>query len=113
MFTDPNDKKNDSASALIVKYSASYALKFLGLLLDQLDADRDGPDVQVHVVGDMTGSVKVAHNLKDLDGKAVKPRRYELVGFQGADTVMVTAVDENNITVKINNKGEATLRLFA
>lgn len=111
MFTDPNDHKTATAQELIAKYSTSYAMKFLAMLIDELDAYRDRPTVDVKVVGDMTGSVKVAHGLKDAAGKAVKPACWHIVGFSGADTVQITAVDETNITVKINNKGEATFRL--
>ena len=68
MFLDPNDKKTGSAEELVSKYTSSYALRFLAMLLDAIDADRDGPSVQVHVVGDMSGSVKVPHNLQDLNG---------------------------------------------
>ena len=72
MFTDPNDKKNDSASALIVKYSASYALKFLGLLLIN-SMPIAMADVQVHVVGDMTGSSRLPTISRISTGEAVKP----------------------------------------
>lgn len=111
---DPYDGKYEaSAVTILEKYSRAFTSKIIGGLFDDLFGDRDGPEAIVEVTGDMTGKVTVPHGLTNADGSKAKPRTWHLMGFRGVDTVEVVSFDDTNITVQINNKGIAKIKLFA
>jgi len=112
-ITDPFDKTKSypTVRELVKKYTASVATELLGIVIDDLRADRDGPESNVEITGGMA-PVTVPHGLKDETGNKLKPNSWHILGFRGVDKCEVVSVDDTNITVDVTNKGVVKLRVF-
>lgn len=112
---DPLDGKSacDSVRAVVRKYTALLGADALAAIVDVIGDRPDfaTPSALLTITG--TGaSQKVAHNLKNADGKPAKPRAWSIQRFKACTELDIQAVDDTNVTVEITNKGEVTLALF-
>jgi len=114
-ITDPFDGKTvyESIRAAVRRYTALIGADLLAYAADQIGNRPDLASPQVVLVLTGTGAKQVvAHNMKDADGKPVRPRAWAILRFKACSEVDIQAVDDTNVTVEITNKGEVSLALF-
>lgn len=112
-ITDPFDKTKTYPTVrdLVKKYTPSVPSELLAIMIDEIRADRDGPEANIEITGGMT-PVTVPHGLKDEFGTKLKPNTWHITGFRGVDKCEVVSIDDTNITVDVTNKGVVKLRVF-
>jgi hypothetical protein len=112
---DPLDGKTpfESVRAVVRKYTALLGADALAAIVDIIGNRPDfATPAAVMTITGTGASQRVAHGLKDPDGKPAKPRAWAIQRFKACTEIDIQAVDDTNVTCEITNKGEVTIALF-